>query len=146
MHNNTTPYERLGGEDAVRSLVDRFYDYMDSDPGAADVRRLHARDLRASREKLFLFLSGWLGGPNLYVEKFGHPRLRARHLPFPIDSRMRDQWMHCMTRALEDMPIDTSFRQQLREAFASTADHMRNRAEHTPDPALKTSTPAPRSD
>ena len=85
-----TPYELLGGEAAVRRLVDLFYDHMDRDPAAADIRALHAQSLRASRDKLFLFLSGWLGGPNLYVERYGHPMLRRRHLPFPIGIRERE--------------------------------------------------------
>jgi hemoglobin len=127
-----SPYQQLGGEQAVRELVDRFYDYMDRLPEAAGIRALHARSLRASREKLFLFLSGWLGGPSLYVEKYGHPRLRARHLPFPIGSAERDQWMLCMNRALADMPIDAALARQLSEAFARTAEHMRNRPEDTP--------------
>jgi hemoglobin len=130
-----THYARLGGAEAVRALVDRFYDRMDSDPAAADIRRLHARDLRASREKLFLFLSGWLGGPGLYVERYGHPRLRARHLPFPIGTAERDQWLACMRHALDSPDIPRDLAASLEAAFARTADHMRNRAdgiEHTP--------------
>ena len=82
--NEDAPFERIGGEEGVRALVDRFYDLMDTLPEAAGIRAMHPRDLRMSREKLYLFLVGWLGGPPLYVERFGHPRLRARHLPFPI--------------------------------------------------------------
>jgi hemoglobin len=104
--NEQTPYELIGAESGVRELVDRFYDHMDSETEAADVRSLHAKSLRASREKLFLFLSGWLGGPDLYVQKYGHPMLRRRHLPFAIGKRERDQWMHCMRKALDDMPIE----------------------------------------
>lgn len=131
-----TPYEMLGGEDGVRTLVDRFYDYMDSESEATGVRGLHAKSLRASRDKLFLFLSGWLGGPDLYVQKYGHPMLRRRHLPFAINSTMRDQWMHCMNLALADMPIDASLRDKLSKAFMATADHMRNQADYGDDPAL----------
>jgi hemoglobin len=131
--NEPTPYERLGGGPGVRRLVDRFYDIMDSDPAAATIRALHARDLRASREKLYLFLSGWLGGPNLYVERYGHPRLRRRHLPFPIANTERDEWMHCMRRALRELPLDAALAAQLEAAFAQTADHMRNRADHRAD-------------
>lgn len=132
-----TPYELLGGEPGVRRLVDRFYDYMDSETEARDVRNLHAKSLRASREKLFLFLSGWLGGPALYAEKYGHPMLRRRHLPFAIGLRERDQWMHCMRKALADMPITDDLRSRLVQAFAATADHMRNRPEHDEDGRLK---------
>src|SRR5690606_17629970 len=88
-----TPYEPLGGEAGIRSLVARFYDLMDSSPEAAHVRALHAKSLKASREKLFLFLSGWTGGPQLYVERFGHPRLRMRHFPLSIGTRYLDQWL-----------------------------------------------------
>ena len=98
----TTPYEILGGAEGVRALVDRFYDLMDELPEAADIRAMHPEDLAESREKLYLFLSGWTGGPPLYMQKHGHPRLRARHLPFPIGIAERDAWMLCMTRALEE--------------------------------------------
>ena len=135
--NDPTPYELIGGETGVRRLVDRFYDLMDSDTKAQDIRAMHAKSLRASRDKLFLFLSGWLGGPNLYIEKYGHPMLRQRHLPFAIGMAQRDQWMHCMRQALSEMPIEKTLRQKLEQAFAATADHMRNQPEHTPDGKLK---------
>lgn len=129
MNNDITPYERLGGETGVRELVDRFYDNMDELEEVRTTRGLHANSLKGSRRKLFMFLSGWLGGPSLYEEQYGHPRLRARHLPFSIGEQERDEWMLCMRRALADMPIQPAFRSQLEQAFQSTADHMRNRAE-----------------
>ena len=135
--NEQTPYDLIGGESGVRDLVDRFYDYMDTDPSATTVRGLHASSLRGSREKLFLFLSGWLGGPDLYVQKYGHPMLRRRHLPFSIGSEERDQWMYCMRKALAAMPIADSLRAQLEQAFMATADHMRNRPEHAADGRLQ---------
>lgn len=110
----------------MRALVDRFYDLMDDLPEAAPIRGMHPKDLRMSREKLFLFLVGWLGGPPLYVQRFGHPRLRARHLPFPIDDDGADQWMRCMEQALEEHVGDQTLRDQLKHAFRRTADHMRN--------------------
>ncbi len=130
---SSTPYDQIGGGSAVRELVDRFYDYMDALPEVAPLRALHAKSLRVSREKLVLFLSGWLGGPSLYIEKYGHPRLRARHLPFPIGTAERDQWLLCMQRALDDMELDSDLTQQLTEAFQRTADHMRNRLESDND-------------
>ena len=136
MTEQATPYEIIGGEAGVRELVDHFYDHMDQLDAAKDVRKLHAKSLRVSREKLFLFLSGWLGGPDLYVQKYGHPRLRARHLPFSIGIRERDQWMHCMRKALDDMDLDKAFRERLENAFISTADHMRNKAEYDDSPGL----------
>jgi hemoglobin len=88
---------------------------------------MHAKDLRVSKEKLFMFLSGWLGGPQLYMEKYGHPRLRQRHMPFAIDSSARDQWLLCMRRAMEDVGLEEGLRQQLEAAFFKTADFMRNK-------------------
>lgn len=136
MTEQPTPYEIIGGEEGVRKLVDRFYEHMDELEEAKDIRGLHARSLRGSRDKLFLFLSGWLGGPDLYVQKFGHPRLRARHLPFSIGIKEREQWMHCMRKALDDMGLEKTFRDRLEQAFLSTADHMRNRAEYDGSPGL----------
>ncbi len=121
-----THYELLGGDAGVRRLVDRFYDLMDTAPEAATIRRLHATSLKASREKLYLFLTGWTGGPPVYVEKHGHPRLRARHLPFQISSRERDEWMWCMDRALAEQEMPEEVRTHLRERFRQLADHMRN--------------------
>jgi hemoglobin len=122
-----THYELIGGEAGVRALVDRFYDLMESLPEAAGIRALHPADLGGSRAKLYKFLSGWLGGPALYVQEYGHPMLRARHLPFPIAERERDAWMRCMTQALEEQVTDPMLRMQLTGAFFRTADHMRNR-------------------
>jgi hemoglobin len=127
MQHGTTPFDLIGGEEGVRRLVDRFYDLMDSAPEAAAVRALHAPSLRASREKLRLFLTGWTGGPQLYIEKFGHPRLRMRHFPFAVGLRERDEWLWCMDRALDEQPMPDSLREQLRGRFHALADHMRNR-------------------
>jgi hemoglobin len=123
-----TPYALLGGEAAVRALVERFYDLMDLEAGYAELRALHAGDLTHAREKLYLFLSGWLGGPSLYIERYGHPMLRARHLPFPIGIRERDQWLVCMEQAMVEQGVSDDLRQRLRQAFFQTADWMRNRA------------------
>lgn len=122
-----TPFARLGGEAGVRSLVDRFYDLMDLEPAYAGIRRLHPSTLDGSRDKLFWFLCGWLGGPNHYIDRFGHPRLRARHLPYAIDVAERDQWMACMQQALREEQVDTALADKLAEAFSGTADWMRNR-------------------
>jgi len=122
-----TPYELLGGEATVRRLVDAFYDQMDEDPDFFGIRKLHPASLAASRDKLYMFLTGWLGGPPLYTSEFGHPRLRARHLPFAIGEAERDQWMACMAKALEVVGIELSMRERLIASFANTADWMRNR-------------------
>ena len=121
-------FELLGGEDRVRALVDRFYDLMALDERFAGIRALHPPILDGSRDKLFWFLCGWLGGPNLYIERFGHPRLRARHLPFPIASAERDQWLLCMAEAMADVGVPQPLFDRLLESFAGTADWMRNRA------------------
>jgi hemoglobin len=122
-----TPYEKLGGASGVRTLVDRFYDLMDTLPEAAHIRAIHPENLSGSRDKLFKFLSGWLGGPSLYIQEYGHPMLRARHLPFPIGDAERDAWMLCMRRALETFDLDALTREHLTQAFHKTATHMRNR-------------------
>jgi hemoglobin len=121
------PFVQLGGEAGVRALVDRFYDLMDLEPDFAGIRALHPVLLDDSRDKLFWFLCGWLGGPDLYVQRFGHPRLRARHLPFPIGSAERDQWLVCMARAMSDLDVPEPLFDRLLEAFHGTADWMRNR-------------------
>ena len=122
-----TPYARLGGDAAVRALVDRFYDLMELEPGYAQLRAVHGSDLTSARDKLYWFLSGWLGGPSLYIERFGHPRLRARHLPFAIGTAERDQWLACMNQAMVEQGVDEDLRQRLVQAFFQTADWMRNR-------------------
>jgi hemoglobin len=127
-----TPYDRIGGAVGVRKLVTRLYDLMHELPEAQEIREMHPANLASSREKLFEFLSGWLGGPQLYMERRGHPRLRARHLPFRIDSRARDAWMHCMRQALEESTADGLLKEQLRGSFQRLADHMRNIEDETP--------------
>ena len=120
------PFETVGGEAAVRRLVDHFYDLMDLEPAFADLRAAHGPSLDAARDKLFWFLCGWLGGPDHYIERFGHPRLRARHLPFRIGIRERDQWLACMFQAMHDCGVDEALQQRLQASFAGTADWMRN--------------------
>jgi hemoglobin len=119
-------YELIGGETGLRTLVDRFYDLMDSSPEAAKIRAFHGKSLKQSREKLFMFLSGWSGGPQLYIEKYGHPRLRMRHMPFAIGTVERDQWLWCMNRSLDESQIDTRVAEFLKVRFAEVADSMRN--------------------
>lgn len=122
-------YDMLGGETGLRSLVNRFYDLMDSSPEARNIRSLHAKSLNQSREKLFMFLSGWSGGPQLYVQRFGHPRLRMRHMPFPIGTVERDEWLWCMNRALDESELDPRIVEYLKNHFAQAADFLRNQVE-----------------
>ena len=126
-YESQLPFERIGGDEGLQLLVKLFYDNMDDLPEAKIIRNLHAKDLRSSREKLFMFLSGWMGGPDRFIAAFGHPRLRARHLPFPIGTEERDQWLMCMRKALDQMDIDTMFREQLMSSFTQTANHMMNK-------------------
>lgn len=114
----------------MRKLVRRFYELMDTLPEASSIRALHPADLAGSEEKLFLFLSGFFGGPSLYIEKHGHPMLRRRHLPFPIDESARDQWLLCMNRALDDVGASPRLKEQLGRIFFQTANHMRNEEHH----------------
>lgn len=122
-------FELLGGEPGIRRLVDIFYDRMDAAEEAAGIRALHPPDLTTSREKLFLFLVGWTGGPPLYVQTHGHPMLRARHLPFPIGTAERDAWVWCMDYALLEHDMPEELMEYLRLRFRSVADHMRNTPE-----------------
>jgi len=122
-----SPFERIGGEPAVRALVDRFYDLMDLEPGYAALRATHGSTLDESRDKLFWFLCGWLGGPDHYQSRFGHPRLRARHMPFSIGILERDQWVACMDQAMGEVGVPDDLRARLNESFMGTADWMRNR-------------------
>jgi hemoglobin len=127
-----THYERIGGEAVIRRLVDRFYQLMDELPESFGIRKLHPSDLSGSNQKLFEFLSGWMGGPQLYVQKHGEPFLRRRHLPFPIGDTERDQWLLCMRQALDEVVEDPVLREELYMAFVKTADHMRNQADIKP--------------
>ena len=124
-----TPFDLIGGEERVRELVDRFYDLMDLEPAYAALRATHGPDLAHARQRLFWFLCGWLGGPPYYMEKVGHPMLRARHLPFSIGIIERDQWVACMDHAMQDQNLPSDLREQLQAAFMNTADWMRNRPE-----------------
>jgi hemoglobin len=121
-----TPYEALGGEAGIKRLVHRFYELMDELPEAYGVRQMHPASLEGSGQSLFEFLSGWFGGPQLYMEKKGHPRLRMRHAPYAVSQVMRDEWMHCMTQAINEQVADTNFRTWLIDTFAQMADHMIN--------------------
>jgi hemoglobin len=124
----TTPYDALGGEQAILNLVDRFYFFMDNLPEAQGIRAIHQNDLSSAKNKLFKFLSGWLGGPNLFIEEFGHPMLRARHLPFAIGEAERDQWMQCMNQALAEISIEVQLKNDIQNALQHLATHMINQA------------------
>ena len=121
-----TPFEWIGGEAVLLALSERFYDLMDLEPAYAALRSVHGPDLTQARQKLFWFLCGWLGGPSHYTDRFGHPRLRMRHMPFAIGIRERDQWLACMDQAMRETGIDPELRERLKGSFFQTADWMRN--------------------
>lgn len=124
-----TPYERLGGDEAVRRLCITFYQIMSDTPQTQIIRSMHPKEIKTSEDKLYMFLSGWLGGPPLFEEKFGHPRLKGRHLPYAIGIEERDQWLYCMAQALKTMDLESVFSEQLMAGFVQTADFMRNKEE-----------------
>ena len=125
--NAPTLFDIIGGEARLRELVDRFYDLMDLEPQFAALRAMHPPTLDGSRDKLFWFLTGWSGGPDHYIERFGHPRLRARHLPFSIASSERDPWLRCMALAMHEIDMPDALQERLMTSFFQTADWMRNR-------------------
>ena len=122
-----TPFQWLGGEERVRALTDRFYDLMDLEPAYKELRAAHGTELTQAREKLFMFLCGWLGGPSYYTDQFGHPRLRMRHMPFAIGIKERDQWVACMDQAMTETHVPIELRERLKNSFFQTADWMRNK-------------------
>lgn len=126
-----TFFELLGGAESgtqnIRLLVETFYDIMDSDPKAKPLRDMHQPDLTSAREKLFMFLTGWTGGPQLYIERYGHPMLRKRHLPFEIGESARDQWMYCMIKAMHQLEYDDDLMKKLANQLYGVADFMRNK-------------------
>jgi hemoglobin len=128
--SQNTFFELLGGEtkgtENIRTLVETFYDIMDSDPKVQPLRAMHQSDLTSAREKLFMFLTGWTGGPQLYIERYGHPMLRKRHLPFPIDESARDQWMYCIIKAMHQLGYEDELMKRLAEQLYGVADFMRN--------------------
>jgi hemoglobin len=124
-----TPFERIGGQPAVDRIIDAFYDRMDTLPEAAIIRVMHPQDLGATRAVLKRYLAEWLGGPPAYSQERGHPRLRARHLPFSIGDEERDAWMLCMRGAMEGVIEDVAIREWLLEKLAGVATWMRNRQE-----------------
>lgn len=121
----STPYQALGGDQAVRELVDTFYDIIEEEsPG---LRAMLPKNTATSREKLYEFLSGWLGGPQLYEQKRVHPRLRMRHFPFPIGRPEADEWMRCMRQAMDQTGVDSQLREYLDARLGPLAQHMINR-------------------
>ncbi|UTW13749.1 group II truncated hemoglobin [Marinobacterium rhizophilum] len=122
-----TSYQAAGGIDGIRRLVDAFYDQMETLPQAADIRAMHRQDLAESRDKLSCFLSGWLGGPKLYREKYGPISIPAAHAQLRIGSLGRDAWLLCMEKALEQQPWADDFKRYLLRALSVPAERCRTR-------------------
>ena len=124
-HNSV--FEWIGGEANIKAMVERFYDLMDIESSYKELRAAHGADLSKGRERLFWFLCGWMGGPQHYTERFGHPMLRARHMPFSIRIAERDQWLACMNQAMLETGVEAELQKRLGESFFQTADWMRNK-------------------
>lgn len=122
-----TPYALLGGEEGVRRLCTRFYEVMDTLPEAAGIRAMHAGSLEPIREKLFEYLSGWMGGPMLYLKRHGTICLTHPHEPYAIGAAERDQWLLCMDIALRDCGASEEVQEMLRDPLFQVADMLVNR-------------------
>ncbi len=128
-----TPYEILG-EDGVRNLCNAFYDVMDSDKEVKDVRRMHAESLEPMKEKLFEYLSGWMGGPQVYSKRYGTVCMTTPHKPYSIGPKERDQWLHCMDKALEHIDASDELKTMLKDPMFRVADAVKNRNSSEPEP------------
>ncbi|MBK1657433.1 group II truncated hemoglobin [Paracraurococcus ruber] len=124
-----TPYDRIGGEAGIRRLVGRFYALMDTLPAAAACRAIHPASLAGSEQKLFEYLTGWLGGPPLFVERHGPPMLRRRHLHAPIAGPEIEGWLLCFRQAWADTVTDAALTEAVPPQVEGLARHMRNRAD-----------------
>lgn len=122
--NSETPYEEIGGAEEVQRLADAFYDVIEEE--SPTIRAMLPASTKNTRKKFAMYLSGWLGGPPLYEEKWGHPRLRMRHMPFPIGTSEAEEWMQCMRKALDRVGVEGQIRCFLEERFGPLALHMRN--------------------
>jgi hemoglobin len=125
----TSPYDLIGGEPTLRRLTRRFYELMDELPEAAACRAIHKPSLAAAEQKLYEYLTGWLGGPPLFTDKYGHPMLRARHLPFAIGEAEIDGWLACFTRAWTETVPPGPVADVIFARVHDLARHMRNQVE-----------------
>lgn len=119
-------FERVGGEKVIKALAHQFYQQMQTLDETQALLAIHRAPIEESEQKLYEFLSGWLGGPNLYQEKHGHPALRARHMPFKVDDTMVEQWLLCMNNAIEMEIAEPQHREAIFQAISTLAKHMRN--------------------
>jgi hemoglobin len=121
----SSSFEAAGGHEGLSQLVDAFYRNMDLLPEAATIRAMHELDLHLSREKLKVFLAGWLGGPNAYRETFGPIAIPRAHEHLQIDERERDAWLGCMAQAVSDQPWSAEFKAYFMHAIAVPAERVR---------------------
>lgn len=135
--SSASTYLQLGGEAGVHKLVDRFYELMDTLAEARVVRGIHPPSLVGSADSLFKFLSGWFGGPPLFQNERGHPRLRMRHAPYAVSIVERDEWMLCMRQAIDEQVHDAALNSKLQRMFSEMADHMINTDEDSTDVAKR---------
>ncbi|MBB1381954.1 group II truncated hemoglobin [Shewanella sp. SR41-2] len=120
-------YDLIGGDKVIRAIAHDFYQQMQTRPETQTLLAIHRSPMQESEQKLYEYLSGWLGGPQLYQQKHGHPALRARHMPFAIDESMRDQWLICMRAAIQNNIKKPEHQQVIIQAISTLADNMRNR-------------------
>lgn len=125
--NPLTPYQVLGEAAGIARLVERFYLIMDTDPRAQAVRAVHGPSLKEASEKLQDFLSGWLGGPPLFMLKYGHPRMRMRHMNFAIGEQEKEEWLYCMNKAMSEVGVPADMMRNLQVAFQELAEKIKNK-------------------
>lgn len=132
-------FRAAGGEAGLRRLVDDFYDIMETDPAAAEVRRMHPKDLEVARDKLARFLCGWLGGPKLFSQKYGPIKLPHAHARFVIGPAARDAWLACMAQAVARQPFEPSFAKYLMEQLAIPAERIVRASRYDPGAGMQNS-------
>lgn len=131
--NGDTSYQAAGGETGIRALVDAFYTIMGNDTRFTPIFNMHPEDIDVSRDKLATFLSGWLGGPRIYPQKYGSIGIPAVHQHLPITNDERDQWLSCMKEAIDNQPFDERFKHYLLEQLAIPAQAIVNRCAASKD-------------
>ncbi|WP_163936253.1 group II truncated hemoglobin [Paraferrimonas sp. SM1919] len=119
-------YYLIGGDIVVKALCKQFYVQMRSNAEAKHLLDIHPQPMDRAEERLYMFLSGWLGGPQLYTDKFGHPMLRMRHMHFNVDAASVEQWLMCMSRALDMEVEQISHRRIIMKKLTPLAQHMQN--------------------
>jgi hemoglobin len=123
----TTLYEAIGGDPTVKALTRRFYELMDTLPEAAHCRAVHPPDLTGSEEKFYEYLTGYLGGPPIYMQKRGHPMLRRRHFVAEIGPLERDEWLLCFRMAMDETIEHPRLREVIWPPIEKLAHHMQNK-------------------